>query len=167
MSSTRKTTEHPNSPKKLPHEGAEAAEAAQHEAAGAAQHEAAEVAPWYEAAEAAEAAEVAAAAAEVAGPAGLGRLWAGSLSANNGRTQADENTIIGDVRFGSKADMTAMKSARPSSSHSMTSSTMVITPAGIVSSSAFAALRLSTNSNFVGCSTGRLAGFSPLTMRAA
>jgi len=159
MSSTRKTTEHPNSPQKLQHEGAEAA--------GAAQHEAAEVAPWYEAAEAAEAAEVAAAAAEVAGPAGLGRLWAGSLSANNGRTQADENTIIGDVRFGSKADMTAMKSARPSCSHSMTSSTMDITPAGIVSSSAFAALRLSTNSNFVGCSTGRLAGFSPLTMRAA
>jgi len=153
MSSTRKTTEHPNSPQKLQHEGAEAA--------GAAQHEAAEVAQWYEAAEAAEAA------AEVAGPAGLGRLWAGSLSANNGRTQADENTIIGDVRFGSKADMTAMKSARPSSSHSMTSSTMEITPAGIVSSSAFAVLRLSTNSNFVGCSTGRLAGFSPLTMRAA
>ena len=43
--------------------------------------------------------------AEVAGPAGFGRLWAGSLSANNGRTQGDENTIILDVRFGSKADM--------------------------------------------------------------
>ena len=45
MFSTRKTTEHPNSPKKWQHEGAEAAEAAQHEAAEAAQREAAEVAP--------------------------------------------------------------------------------------------------------------------------
>jgi hypothetical protein len=44
MSSTRKTTEHPNSPKKLQHEGAEAAEAVRHEAAEAVQHEAAEVA---------------------------------------------------------------------------------------------------------------------------
>ena len=31
--------------------------------------------------------------------------------------------------------------------------------------SAFAALRLIANSNFVGCSTGRSAGFSPLRMR--
>ncbi|MFZ0064593.1 MAG: hypothetical protein WAK90_00335 [Pseudolabrys sp.] len=43
MSSTRKTTQHPNSPKKLQHEAAEAAEAAQHEVAEAAQREAAEV----------------------------------------------------------------------------------------------------------------------------
>ena len=81
--------------------------------------------------------------------------------------KADMCSATRDVRLVPKADMTAMKNARPSSSHSMTSSTMDITPAGIVSSSAFAALRLSTNSNFVGCSTGRLAGFSPLTMRAA
>jgi hypothetical protein len=39
------------------------------------------------------------------------------------------------------------------------------TPAGIASSNAFAALRLSTNSNFVGCSTGKLAGFSPLMLQ--
>jgi hypothetical protein len=31
--------------------------------------------------------------------------------------------------------------------------------------SAFAVLRLITRSNFVGCSTGRSAGFSPLRMR--
>ena len=43
-------------------------------------------------------AAAAAAAAEAAGLAGFGRLWAGSLSANNGRTQGDENTIILDVR---------------------------------------------------------------------
>ena len=33
---------------------------------------------------------------------------------------------------------------------------------GIVRPSAFAALRLMTNSNFVGCSIGRSAGFAPL-----
>ena len=71
----------------------EAAEAAQCEAAEAVQFEAAEVV------------EAAAAAAEAAGPAGFGRLWAGSLSANNGRTQGDENTIIRDIRIGSKAGM--------------------------------------------------------------
>ena len=80
-------------------------EVARREAAEAVQCEAAE-AVQFEAAEAVEAA-AAAAAAEAAGPAGFGRLWAGSLSANNGRTQGDENTIILDVRFGSKADMAA------------------------------------------------------------
>jgi hypothetical protein len=80
MSSTRKTTEHPNSPKKLQHEGAEAAEAVQHEAAEAVQHEAAEVAQSYEGAEAAAAEAAEAAAAE--DPAGYGRAGAGFLSAN-------------------------------------------------------------------------------------
>jgi hypothetical protein len=79
-------------------------EVARCEAAEAVQCEAAE-AVQCEAAEAVEAVEAAAAAAEAAGPAGFGLLWAGSLSANNGRTQADENTIILDVRFGSKADI--------------------------------------------------------------
>jgi hypothetical protein len=76
-------------------------EVARCEAAEAVQCEAAEAVQC----EAAEAVEAAAAAAEAAGPAGFGLLWAGSLSANNGRTQADENTIILDVRFGSKADI--------------------------------------------------------------
>jgi hypothetical protein len=80
MSSTRKTTEHPNSPKKLQHEGAEAAEAVQQPAAEAVQHEAAEVAQSYEGAEAAAAEAAEAAAAE--DPAGYGRAGAGFLSAN-------------------------------------------------------------------------------------
>jgi hypothetical protein len=53
MSSTRKTTEHPNSPKKLQHEGAEAAEAVQQPAAEAVQQPAAE-AVQHEAAEVAQ-----------------------------------------------------------------------------------------------------------------
>ena len=76
------------------------AEVARREAAEAAQCEAAE-AVQFEAAEVVEAA-AAAAAAEAAGPAGFGRLWAGSLSANNGRTQGDENTIILDAALGQK-----------------------------------------------------------------
>jgi hypothetical protein len=42
------------------------------------------------------------------------------------------------------------KSGHVWSSYSMTSSMMDNTPAGMLKSSAFAALRLSTNSNFVG-----------------
>ena len=74
------------------------AEVARREAAEAAQCEAAEAVQF----EAAEVVEAAAAAAEAAGPAGFGRLWAGSLSANNGRTQGDENTIILDAALGQK-----------------------------------------------------------------
>ena len=77
MSSTGKTSEHLSSAKA--YNSQPAAEAAAAEAAEAAQYEAAEVA----AAEAAEAAR--------AGPAGFGRLWAGSLSANKrGRTRASQ-----------------------------------------------------------------------------
>ena len=46
--------------------------------------------------------------------------------------------------------------------YSITSSARPSTDGGIVSPSAFAVLRLMTNSNFVGCSTGRSAGFAPL-----
>jgi hypothetical protein len=98
MSSTRKTPEHPNSPKKLPPEAAEvvrheAAEVAQYEPAEAAQYEPAEGA---EAAEAAEAGEVAeAAAAEAAGPAGNGRLWAGSGSVK-GKNEGPLGLLLAD-----------------------------------------------------------------------
>ena len=75
----------------------EAAEAVQCEAAEAVQYEAAEAVQWYEAAEAA-AAE--AAAGEAGGdPAGYGRHWAGSLSANNryvsSTSQGDSDQMIG------------------------------------------------------------------------
>src|SRR5262245_51847168 len=46
--------------------------------------------------------------------------------------------------------------------HSITSSASASTLSGIVMPSALALLRLMAISNFVGCSTGRSAGFSPL-----
>ena len=89
MSSTRRTN--PSSAKafNLQQEAAvavqqhEAAEAVQCEAAEAVQYEAAEAVQWYEAAEAAAAAAEAAAGEAGGDPAGYGRHWAGSLSANN------------------------------------------------------------------------------------
>ena len=45
--------------------------------------------------------------------------------------------------------------------HSITSSARARNASGIVSSIALAVLRLTTSSNFVGCSTGRSAGFAP------
>src|SRR5215467_1376179 len=50
-------------------------------------------------------------------------------------------------------------------SHSITSSASASSLSGICRPSAFAVLRLMTNSSFVACMTGRLAGFSPLSMR--
>src|SRR5262249_49356071 len=49
--------------------------------------------------------------------------------------------------------------------HSITSSARASRRSGTVSPSALAVLRLIANSNFVGCITGRSAGFSPLRMR--
>src|SRR5262249_22602898 len=48
------------------------------------------------------------------------------------------------------------------SHHWITSSARSSSDGGIVRPSAFAVLRLMTNSNFVGCSTGRSAGRAPL-----
>jgi hypothetical protein len=49
--------------------------------------------------------------------------------------------------------------------HSITSSAATSSLSGTVSPSAFTVFRLMTSSNFVGCMTGRSAGFSPLRMR--
>src|SRR5262249_22945153 len=46
--------------------------------------------------------------------------------------------------------------------HSITSSARSRNDSGIVRPSALAVVRLMTNSHFVGCSTGRSAGFAPL-----
>jgi hypothetical protein len=46
--------------------------------------------------------------------------------------------------------------------YSITSSAMASTPGGMVMLSALAVLSLITNSNLVGCMTGRLAGLAPL-----
>src|SRR5262249_13372362 len=50
--------------------------------------------------------------------------------------------------------------------HSITSSARAINAGEMVRPSALAVLRLITKSNFVGSSTGRSPGFSPLSMRA-
>ena len=52
-------------------------------------------------------------------------------------------------------------------SHSMISSALDDSPGGTSRPSAFAVFRLITNSNLVGCTIGRSAGFSPLRIRAA
>src|SRR5262249_56023025 len=49
--------------------------------------------------------------------------------------------------------------------HSITSSARASSIGGASRPSAFAVLTLRASSNFVGCSTGRSAGFSPLRMR--
>jgi hypothetical protein len=49
--------------------------------------------------------------------------------------------------------------------HSITSSASASSVGGMSMASALAVKRLMTISNFVGCATGRLAGFSPLRMR--
>src|SRR5262249_38702814 len=51
--------------------------------------------------------------------------------------------------------------------HSITSSARNRNDSGIAIPSAFAVLRLTTNSNWVGCKTGRSIGLSPLRMRPA
>ena len=49
--------------------------------------------------------------------------------------------------------------------HSITSSARASSVGGTARPSALAVLRLTTSSNFVGCTTGRSLGFSPLRMR--
>ena len=61
--------------------------------------------------------------------------------------------------------MSALCQERTSQPHSITASAKEITPGGMVRPSAFAVLRLITNSYAVACTTGRSAGFSPLRIR--
>src|SRR5262249_8298602 len=61
----------------------------------------------------------------------------------------------------------AEKSDELASPHSITSSARAISDAGTLRPSVRAVFRLMTSSNFVGCSTGRSDGLSPLRMRAA
>src|SRR5262249_50947836 len=51
--------------------------------------------------------------------------------------------------------------------HSITSSAIASTPGGMVRPSIRAIWALMTSSNLVDCTTGRSAGFAPLTMRPA
>src|SRR5262245_2756457 len=75
----------------------------------------------------------------------------------------------GHVRFTPKSGHVRCNEACPlwanSGHHSITSSARVSNVGGTVRCSDFAVLRLITNSNLVGCWTGRLAGLSPLRRR--
>src|SRR5215831_6275461 len=77
--------------------------------------------------------------------------------------KADKLQTFRDVRLVPKADICA---AGKMTAYSITSSASASTPGGIVRASALAVLRLITNSNLVGCTTGSWAGFSPLKMRS-
>src|SRR6266704_2301535 len=70
----------------------------------------------------------------------------------------DMGPDIADGSFVPTTDMHRSKRQH----YSITWSAMEITPGGTSMPSAFAVLRLITNSNLVGCTTGRSAGFSPL-----
>ena len=60
--------------------------------------------------------------------------------------------------------MSALCQKRTSLVYSITSSASCCIELGTVRPSALAALRLMTISNFVGCCTGRSAGFAPLSI---
>jgi hypothetical protein len=66
-----------------------------------------------------------------------------------------------DVRFVPKSGQSAMQQKER---YAITSSALTMSVCGIVSPSALAVLRLRTSLNFVGCSTGRSAGFAPLSI---
>ena len=79
--------------------------------------------------------------------------------------ECPERWVIGRRRAPGEADSRTRRSwPRRSSTvfYSMTWSARPSTDGGIVRPSALAVFRLMTSSNFVGCSTGRLAGFAPL-----
>lgn len=74
--------------------------------------------------------------------------------------------------FGSRADMPESCGnvafcpiGDTSASYSITSSAATCSVCGTESPNAFAVLRFNTNSNLVGCSTGRSAGLSPFRIR--
>jgi hypothetical protein len=77
--------------------------------------------------------------------------------------KADIRRRYCDVRFVPKADSCA---AANDDDYSITSSAWASMAGGTVRPSAFAVLRLMTNSNLVDCCTGRFAGCSPLRMRS-
>ena len=54
-----------------------------------------------------------------------------------------------------------MRHRRHAATYSITSSAVASSVGGIVRPSAFAVFRFMTRLNFVGCSTGMLAGFDP------
>ena len=101
----------------------------------------------------------------------LPHLWVMS-----GKCSASRQAVY--FRFPPKAEMSMRSSRTPLcansdklhcskiASYSIKSSASESIDAGIVRPTALAAVRLITNSNLVGCWTGRSAGFSPLSTRS-
>ena len=74
-----------------------------------------------------------------------------------------ENSINGHHPLEKRRPKTAICGSRRA--HSITSSAALRSDAGIVMPSTLAVSRLTTNSNLVGCWTGRSAGLAPFKMR--
>src|SRR6185503_18086245 len=72
-------------------------------------------------------------------------------------SSSPQSLVLEDEGFERRAEAGARR-------HSITWSARCSSVGGIVSLSAFAVLRLMTSSNVVGCSTGRSAGFAPLSI---
>jgi hypothetical protein len=72
-----------------------------------------------------------------------------------------------DIAGGPVRDMKRLMRRSKQHPYSITSSAVVSSDGGMVRPSVFAVFRLMTNSNFVGCTTGRSTGFSPLRIRPA
>ena len=71
--------------------------------------------------------------------------------------KADMCGATSNVRFGPKADIGL---------HSISSSVSAMSVEGMVNPSFLAVLRLITNSNLIGCSTGKSEGLAPLKIRS-
>ena len=102
----------------------------------------------------------------------------GAISNVRFGSKADMCSALGDVRFGVESGHVRRTRSCPvraksgltqrskKDRYSMTSSAAISKPGGTVKPSAFAVLRLTTVSNFVGVCTGRSAGFAPRRMRS-
>ena len=80
-------------------------------------------------------------------------------------TNGKSSTILTPAPFAlslSKGERNVFQQPASASFHLITLSALISTHCGIVSPIFFAVLRLIISSNFVGCSTGRSAGFVPL-----
>ena len=87
-----------------------------------------------------------------------GKLTSATVSAMSALPpKADISWPQSNIRFVPKAVI---------ATYSITSSAAKRMPFGIVMPSALAVLRLTTNSNLVGCSIGSSAGFAPFRIRA-
>jgi hypothetical protein len=89
-----------------------------------------------------------------------------------GKVQAEQNESATPPSSGHKGRICRKSASGQKKTHapqqsytySITSSALASNVGGISIPSAFAVLRLMINSNFVGCSTGRSAGFAPLSI---